>query len=95
MTLYSLLHSVVTEPEITKGYINNVVTWKLKENSITLVHNLVHGKRTIEINNEKYLISDYKFFDNGSQHEIKIGNNQYIMIIKTTAVSFDYQLLYC
>lgn len=94
MTLnYSLLENTVCTPTIDKGFFNSTITWKLPDNTIQLVHNLINGKRCIYVNQQKYFVSDYMFIDNGSKHEVNIGNNIYYIVIKTHKIDFKYELV--
>ena len=86
----SLLTKVIIPIKTIKtSFYQCEIEWVIRTTKIRLIHNLIHGQRIIEIDNNIVYTSSYFFIDKDSVHSILDG--EYFIAITFTK-SIDYQL---
>jgi len=71
----------------------NTTVWNLpgQETTVILRHGEVSGLREVTVNG-KVVLTETRKFDNGSKHEVKVGDKTINVIIIPSWLSFSYRL---
>lgn len=83
----------ITPLNIDIGFIETVVNWNVNDKNLKLVHNLIHGKKRIYLNNQIINESNISLVDFGYNCILRIDSNNYELDIGLNkSCGFTYSL---